>query len=156
MNSYANRITLEDNCGADYRLANPLVIQAFIGLSSYVPMHKAGCLKDHDGGYCFAKAMTNSTESRMDSWPYFVPLGTALPVRTETSCSSCVQRTMKAFADTGGFYAPQYARAAGQINTHCGANFVPVKTINSGASRLGTASILISLVAFLLHIFAIR
>jgi hypothetical protein len=52
MNTLAWKITLKENCGADYTAQNPIVLQAFAGFVAYQPMYQAGCLKDTQGSYC--------------------------------------------------------------------------------------------------------
>jgi hypothetical protein len=137
MAAYASRITADENCGFEYRATNPVVVQAFMALSAYMPLYRAGCLKDTDGAYCFAKAISNSTASSMDSWPYFIPLGISLPPGTRTSCSSCVQDTMVAFSVEGGVFRTQYLKSAEQLNSRCEANWLPLtfKASLSSASR---------------------
>ncbi|MCJ1336213.1 hypothetical protein MMC09_001489 [Bachmanniomyces sp. S44760] len=128
MSSLASSIVLDQNCGSDYRSENPLVLQAYNGFLAYPSLYTAGCLRDADGNYCFANAVTN-TSSPQDSYPYYLPLGIALPPgQAAPSCDECLKDTMGVFDDAAANQSLpisiHYTDAAQQINGACGANFV--------------------------------
>jgi hypothetical protein len=85
--------------------------------------------------------MTNSSLS--DAYPYYLPLGTDMPVGVRPSCSSCLKKTMNIFQSAASnntqLVSRTYITAAQQIDMACGPDFVP-ETIeykaSSSASRL--------------------
>jgi len=127
MSDLANELRWDDNCGYDYDDENALVLQAYNGLIAYQPLYQAGCLKDSEGNYCFADAITNMT-SPSDSYVYFLPLGIALPGASQPTCSSCLQQTMQIFASAASNLSEpvsaDYSSAALQIDVGCGPNWV--------------------------------
>ncbi|KAI9839147.1 MAG: hypothetical protein M1819_003140 [Sarea resinae] len=134
MNSLAMQIREDINCGADYRLQNPIVIQAYNGLVAYDPLYHAGCLKDSNNNYCFANAVTN-TSSPSDSYIYYLALGIALPGGLTPTCNMCLQNTMAilsaAAANTSQPVSTDYAAAAQELDVGCGPSFA-----NSTISRV--------------------
>lgn len=136
MANYADQIRLPSNCGSDYDAQNPVVLRAYNGFISYLPLYQAGCLKADAGGvsssptdeYCYVAASTNVTQPA-DSYIYLLPLGVDLPGDSVATCSSCVKQTMSFFASAAqNLSSPlsaDYAAAALQINTACGVDFVP-------------------------------
>lgn len=46
------QIGLEENCGADLQLGNPVVQQARAAFIAYKAVYLAGCLKSDSGSYC--------------------------------------------------------------------------------------------------------
>jgi hypothetical protein len=137
MSKYAADLKKTENCGQDFTVQNPIVIQAYDGLSSYSVMAQAGCLKDTNGSYCFADAITGLS-SVVDSYLYYLPLGTNLPTNSQPSCSACVQDVMSVFAgaakSSSQVVSKTYGAAAAKINSGCGANFVN-SSIKSAAPR---------------------
>jgi hypothetical protein len=142
MSDLASKI-IDDACGQDYHNENPIVQQARNGLVAYEPLYRAGCLKnDNTGNFCFADAITN-TSSASDAYPYYLPLGIALPAASRPTCNQCLQNTMNIFAsaavDKNQPLAQTYVLAAQQIDLGCGPTFVnstvPVATVGSSAPR---------------------
>jgi len=166
-------------CGQDFEAANPAVIQAFEGFIAYQPLYQAGCLKDDSGQYCtstsppmliapsahmchlsgFANAITNTT-STSDAYPYYIPLGVALPGGSRPTCNQCLQKTMGIFA-TAASNATQpvsqtYGNAAQQINIGCGPDFVnDTVQIKSGAAMLFAYTELAPFVVLFMLLFAL-
>ncbi|MCJ1316640.1 hypothetical protein MMC15_001961 [Xylographa vitiligo] len=152
MSNLAVELRDDANCGEDYSDENALVVQAYNGLVSYSTLYQAGCLKDNHGIYCFANAITN-TSSPSDPYPYFLPLGFALPGGSTPTCSSCLQQTMNIFAGAATNLSQpvsaDYNNAAIQIDEVCGPTFVnsTVKAVqgtqpsNSAAIPLDRASV---------------
>jgi hypothetical protein len=139
MNNFARAVRDESNCAVDYANDNPSVLQAYNGLVAYQPLYQAGCLRDDSGNYCFANAITNAS-AVTDSYPYYLPLGVALPGGARPSCSPCLQDTMAIFSSfTGNATQPisrTYNDAAQHMEMYCGPTFV-----NQSASPLkGAAS----------------
>ncbi|OJD35356.1 c6 zinc finger domain containing protein [Diplodia corticola] len=162
MDNLAAQLIHDDHCGADYKASNPTVLQAYKGLVAYEPVYQAGCLRDDSGSYCFANAITNSS-SPTDSYPYYLPVGVALPGGSRPTCNSCLQTTMDAFwTYTSNKTQPisqTYAQAAGVVNIQCGPNFVNAtvsKSTTSGVAPnaavpgLSSAALLLALSALLL------
>ncbi|KAL9094573.1 MAG: hypothetical protein Q9165_003132 [Trypethelium subeluteriae] len=155
MSDLAPELISNANCGADFRAQNPTVLQAYDGFVSYGVLYNAGCQKDpSSGNYCFANAITN-TSSATDSYPYFLPLGVALPGGQPPSCNACLQSTMATFSSAASNatqpVSANYKEAAEQINEACGPNFVNENVmVMSGAGRAqataGPWSILLVLV----------
>lgn len=140
MASIASELISSDNCGDDYRLQNPLVMQAYAGLMAYEPLFKATCLADPStGNYCFAEAITN-TSNPSDAYPYYTALGIMLPAATRPTCHACLQETMAIFADYAGDsqqpLATTYVPCAEQIDIACGPTFVTTRitVATSGAA----------------------
>ena len=52
MAAYAQNISLDANCGEDYRARNPVVLSAYDGFIAYQPLYQAGCTRDSQGSYC--------------------------------------------------------------------------------------------------------
>jgi hypothetical protein len=160
MSSLALQLRDNANCGADYALQNPLVLQAYTAFLAYEPVYQAGCLKastDANTGsseYCFATAVTNLSNPA-SAYVYYLALGTPLPptnpnakTLSTPTCNTCLQTTMGYFADAAANLtqpvSQTYVAAAQSINQACGADFVAgnVSVIagsapTSGAARLG-------------------
>ncbi|KAL8860318.1 MAG: hypothetical protein Q9178_003289 [Gyalolechia marmorata] len=164
MASLAVQLRQDENCAADYRREQPLVVAAYNGLIAYEPLYKAGCARDPDEGkYCFANAITNIS-SPTDSYPYYLPLGIPLPGGSQPSCTDCLRGTMKIFNEAASNEKQQplldtLPAAAQMINVACGPGFanqtVPNAGQNSGTSlginpRLGALAVFISSVAVVL------
>lgn len=143
MTNLAANLTSNDNCGADYKLGNPTVTQAYDGMVSYESIAKAACLEDpstHE--YCFTEAATNSTNISGYAL-YLLPLGNALPGGSRPECNQCTQATMAVFKDSavvkGNPLVQTYIPAAQTINIGCGPNFVNA-TVNVGTQDSGSSS----------------
>ncbi|KAK8191290.1 hypothetical protein IWZ00DRAFT_273895 [Phyllosticta capitalensis] len=161
MNYFATELTKDSNCGADYKAENPTVRQAYNGLVAYAPLYQAGCLKDSEGSYCFANAITNSSNPT-DSYPYYLPIGITMPGGSRLTCSSCLRDTIHTFwTYTGNKTQPisnTYAAAASQVNIQCGPHFVNESVSTSSLAMPATpatsrALSLVVLVVSLLTIF---
>lgn len=166
MASYAIQIVDQANCGADYALQNPLVMQAYSGFVAYEPLYDAACLKDPSSvtkNYCFANAVTNTTNPA-DAYIYYLPLGVALPGGDRPTCNSCTQQTMNTFASFAGNLtqplSTDYTSAATIVNLDCGPAFVNASVAvqkGSGTSpgaRISPADLALSSGAFVLAILA--
>jgi len=153
MSKYLTKIKEPANCGADYLAENPLVTQAVAGLASYNVLFEAFCLKDNAGAYCFANAITNASKAA-DTYPYYLPLGEAIPPNSPIDCNNCVLRTMQIFAnstDDADLLSKPYAAAAEQLDDRCGASWVPMQaktTTSEGISIIHT-NIAVTISAFL-------
>jgi hypothetical protein len=155
MSKYATQLKSTDNCGADYQQQNPIVTQAYEGLVSYSVMYQAGCLKSVNGSYCFADAITGISPVA-DSYLYYLPLGTGLPINAKPSCSYCVQNIMSLYQGAASSssqpVSKTYKAASQQINNLCGSGFVN-PTVKSSANRFIiplVPSLLAILVGFLI------
>lgn len=151
MNYYGSQIRQDGVCGADYTLQNPMVVQAYNGFVAYQPLYHAGCLKDGGGNYCFANAITNESSST-DAYPYYLPLGVALPGGTRPTCNTCLRDTMAIFANAASNrtqpVSKLYEQAAQQIDLGCGPNFVNATVPTSkGASSPATAAAALGILA---------
>ncbi|KAL9604030.1 MAG: hypothetical protein Q9219_000792 [cf. Caloplaca sp. 3 TL-2023] len=143
LSSFASQLRQDANCGEDYRRQQPLVRSAYNGLISYEPLYKAGCERDEDGNYCFANAITNAS-SPTDSYPYYLPLGIALPGGSRPTCSTCLKNTMAIFnqAVNGKMQQPlagDYLAAAQMINVGCGPGFAN-QTVAGGKGQSSLAT----------------
>ncbi|PSN69969.1 hypothetical protein BS50DRAFT_489029 [Corynespora cassiicola Philippines] len=127
MNGLARELVSDGACRADYENDNPQVLQAYNGLIAYEPLYQASCLRDDQGSYCFANAVTN-TSATTDSYPYYLPLGSPMPGGARPTCNSCLQDAMAIFSSFAGNstqpISKTYDGAAGQIAISCGPNFV--------------------------------
>lgn len=144
LNSLAANLTESSNCGADYKLGNSIVVQAYDGMIGYQPLYAASCLTDPDtGAYCYANAITNLTTTA-NVYFYYLPLNNTLPTSgSEPSCNWCLKQTMAVFrsaaSDRKKPIANTYLSAAQQVDTICGPAFVNdtlPAAITSGAASL--------------------
>ena len=124
----ATNLTSASNCGADYKLGNSVVVQAYLGMMAYQPLYTASCLKDATtSAYCFGNAITNLT-TPANAYFYFLPLNISLPSRSTPACNRCLQLTMgiyrSATADRTASIANTYLAAAQQVDAVCGPTFV--------------------------------
>lgn len=87
MDSYARELMTSSACKTDFDADTPLVIQALNGLVAYPVAYSASCLRDTEGSYCFANAVSNMS-SPTDSYPYYLPVGQELPAGSRPSCNS--------------------------------------------------------------------
>ncbi len=127
-NSLATSLTDPSNCGDDYQLGNPIVVQAYVGMISYQSLYTTSCLQDPANGmYCFANAVTNLT-TPTNVYFYYLPLNISLPGSSTPSCSWCLQQTMAIFQQSAANrtlpIASTYLGAAQQVDTMCGPGFI--------------------------------
>jgi hypothetical protein len=87
MDTYAKELVSSSACKSDLDNDTPLVIQALNGLVAYPVAYSASCLRDTEGSYCFANAVTN-TSSPTDSYPYYLPIGQPLPAGSRPTCNT--------------------------------------------------------------------
>ncbi|KAF2021866.1 hypothetical protein BU24DRAFT_430380 [Aaosphaeria arxii CBS 175.79] len=146
MNGLARELVQDSNCATDYSNDNPQVLQAYNGLIAYEPLYQASCLRDSEGSYCYANAVTN-TSATTDSYPYYLPLGVDLPGGARPTCNSCLQNAMAIFSafagNTSQPISKTYNAGAQQIQVACGPQFVnKTATPQKGAASpaLATAS----------------
>lgn len=146
MASFANSLKSDSQCGADYRLQNPIVRSAYSGLISYDLLFKTSCFKATgvpNNDYCFSNAITN-TSAPSDSYIYYLPLGMPIPGGSVLTCSDCLKRTMQVFQTAAANKTQplngDYGDAARMVNVGCGPGFVnstvaTIKGQGSGCAR---------------------
>ncbi|KAF2691949.1 hypothetical protein K458DRAFT_286606 [Lentithecium fluviatile CBS 122367] len=145
MNSLARELITDSACKVDYDNNNAQVVEAYNGLIAYEPLYRASCLRDDEGSYCYANAVTNTTNDGEDAYPYSLPLGVTLAGGARPTCNSCLQDTMAIFSTFAGNSSQPisrtYSNAAQQITIYCGATFVNVTAapLKGGASAATTA-----------------
>lgn len=93
-------------------------------------LYSASCLQNPDTDmYCFATAVTNTTEPS-DFSLYFMPLGWSLPGGSTPSCGFCTEETMGIFhsasSDRSQAIADVYEDSAQVVSTVCGPDAVNV------------------------------
>ena len=142
MTSLASELISNANCGADYRQQNPLVMQAYAGLTAYEPVFRATCLKDEStSSYCFGEAITNSSNPA-DFYPYYIAVGLSLPGTARPTCSRCLKDTMQIYAGYATTavqpLAKTYLTCATQVDQSCGSQFAntAVKKPNAAAEEV--------------------
>lgn len=151
----AKELIKDDNCGEEYKLGNPNVVDAYIDLISYEPLYHASCLKDPStDNYCFVDAATNSTNPA-DYDVYFVPFGNALEDHDEASwdnntptCNTCLRETMgvyKGFARVDGQPLVQsYLPSARVVDRHCGDGFADLNVTVGAVKKVETSGVAVS------------
>ncbi|KAJ2988053.1 hypothetical protein NUW58_g4177 [Xylaria curta] len=156
----ADALIADANCGKEYDRENALVVQAYRGMKTYDTVYRATCLTDVDNRsspYCFASAVTNRTTTS-NAYLYYLPFNSTLPVDIYPACGSCTQQTMgiyqAATSNRKAEIANTYPRAAEQINSMCGNNFVNTSlaaVVDSGTttSLYPTSSSSLLLLSFL-------
>ena len=92
----------------------------------------------------FADAATN-TSATSDTFPYFLPLGVALPGGAQPTCNACLHQTMTIFSSAASNatqpVSANYKTAAEQVNMVCGPNFVNQNImVTSGAMHGSTGA----------------
>jgi hypothetical protein len=161
MGDFARQLITDQNCAVDYANDNPQVLQAYNGLVAYEPLYQASCLRDDQGTYCFANAVTNTT-SKTDSYPYYLPLGVPLPGGARPTCNTCLQDAMAIFSAFGGNstqpISKTYNGAAQLIGLVCGTTFVnqtatPMKGAASSTSTASFTPIFTLILMLLLYVF---
>ncbi|KAH8155631.1 uncharacterized protein LAJ45_00641 [Morchella importuna] len=144
------QIGLEENCGADLQLGNPVVQQARAAFISYKAVYLAGCLKSDSGSYCYVDALMNVT-SPSDSYVYYLPLGQNFPGGARPTCSDCLSNTLRIYSAFAGNSSQPlydtYTSATQQINMGCGPDFsnttVQFQMSNSGRSTFSPAPLML-------------
>ncbi|KAF2789657.1 hypothetical protein K505DRAFT_252852 [Melanomma pulvis-pyrius CBS 109.77] len=159
MGDRARQLVSNNNCGVDYTNDNPQVLQAYNGLLAYEPLYQASCLRDDQGSFCYANAVTN-TSATTDSYPYYLPLGVSLPGGARPTCNSCLQNAMAIFSSFASNstqpISKTYNGAAQQIDLACGPTFVNKTAIPLKGAASGTTTSLvptITLFMVLLYFF---
>ncbi|KAK4900280.1 hypothetical protein LTR27_002504 [Elasticomyces elasticus] len=139
MASLARQIQQESNCGADLQMQNPTVLQAYDGLVAFQPLYQAGCLKDADGAYCLANAMTN-TSAPTSSYIYYLAL-------------DCLRNTMAIFATAATNSSvplnEDYTAAAQQVDASCGSEFAQASVVRSSAAQQAAHTSKLVLIGFI-------
>lgn len=163
MASLATQIKSNDNCGSDLAMGNPSVMQAYNGLVAYDALYRAGCLTDPSGSYCYANAVTNAS-APSSSYIYYLPLGVQLPGGSRPACTSCLQNTMRIFAQAAGNSSQplnaDYVSAAEQVQMNCGPTFVQASVVSSSATSsfgpggLGSSLGLVTLLVVVMNLLA--
>lgn len=159
MATLAQQIQLDEHCGADLRMQNPMVSQAYNGFVAYQPVYHAGCLKDSHGNFCFADA-ANNISSPTSGYIYYLPLGMKLPAGYRPACNTCLQDTMRIFvsytADSSQPLSSNFIPAAQHVEAQCGPRFVePFMPLSSAGEPIakrndfGLLALLLCLICFL-------
>ena len=145
MSSLATSLRSDSNCGADYRLQNPMVRSAYAGLIAYTPLFKTSCFKANgspNSDYCFSNAITN-TSAPSDSYLYYLPLGMPIPGGSLLTCTDCLKRTMQVFQEAAAnktqLLSNVYGDAARMINVNCGPTFVNSTVVVTKGQGSGSA-----------------
>lgn len=154
MGGLARELVSVGNCATDYTNDNPQVLQAYNGLVAYEPIYQASCLKDKEGSFCYANAVTN-TSATQDSYPYYLPLGQPLEPGARPTCNTCLQNAMAIFSSFAGNatqpISKTYNAAAAQIQISCGPSFVnKTATPMKGAAPATAASLAPTITLFLM------
>lgn len=144
MDDFARELTSATACKTDLANDNPLIIQTINGLVAYPVAYSASCLRDNDGKYCYANAVTNLT-AVTDSLPYYLAVGQELPGSSRPTCNSCLQDTMAVFAQYANNstqpVSKTYSMAAQQLSVSCGRTFVNVTAAPlKGAATIASAA----------------
>jgi len=132
-------------CGQDYNLGNPIVTQAYTGMTAYQATCQATCLKEQASqDFCFSRSATNSTNAA-DYYVYFLALGMALPASSRPTCNQCLQNTMQVFENEAQYVGQPltqtYIPAAEQINLGCGPNFANTSVLVGSKAAISTGSL---------------
>jgi hypothetical protein len=136
MSELAQQLISEDNCGADFRNEQPLVLQAYNGLLAYEPVYRASCLKtEADDEYCLANALGGSNNSA-NIYPYFTAVGLAIPSGARPTCNACLKQTMQVFAQyavrSSSPLSQTYMKCAQIVDGSCGEDYADT-TIKVGS-----------------------
>ena len=148
MANWALRMRSSAACSQDYDRQQPTVRQAYNGLISYDVLYRAMCMRavptaanNQSSDFCYTDAITNTT-SPTDSYPYYLPLGVALPAGSMPTCSKCLQDTMGMFAEVARNKSSPlsltYVDGAQKVNIRCGPNFVNQTVQGARGSGAGT------------------
>lgn len=147
LDNYARELNTATACKTDYSNNNPLVLQVYNGLVAYGPSYQASCLKDGQGNYCFANAVSN-TSSPTDSYAYYLPIGQQMPGGSRPTCNSCLQQAMAIFSHYASNatqpISKTYTSAAQQLSISCGSTFVNVTAAPLKGAAAPTSSVTIT------------
>jgi hypothetical protein len=131
---------LINHCNQDYKLQNPLVVQAHNDFISYSMVYQTTCLQqatNSNTSYCYSNDLYGSYLNTSDIYLYLLPLGINFPNLTllNVTCTQCTQDIMNIFySSTGNLSQPvsyTYNSGAQVIVDMCGSSF-----INSSAKPL--------------------
>jgi hypothetical protein len=136
MSELAQQLISDENCGADFRNEQPLVLQAYNGLLAYEPVYRASCLKtEDDHEYCLANALGGSNNSA-NIYPYFTAVGLAIPSGARPTCNACLKQTMQVFAQyavrSSSPLSQTYMKCAQIVDGTCGEDYADT-TIKVGS-----------------------
>lgn len=128
MSTAAQNLTAEENCKEEYDDGVRHVMDAYKGLMNYQVVYTATCLEDPDTDmYCFANAVTNSSNSS-DTYVYSLPYDLELPGSSTPTCNWCNKETMGIFhaasANRDLLISNTYEEAARQFNNLCDVDYV--------------------------------
>jgi hypothetical protein len=154
----ARQLTLDSNCGADFRARQPLVIQAYNGLLGYEPIATTACLQtpNYNGTsptpsldssapgknaqYCFSAAIANKANPS-DPFPYYTAIGMTLPSVAKPTCNGCLKAAMGTFAkwalQSDQPLSMTYLGCAQTIDAACGGGFADTN-VKVGSESSGT------------------
>ena len=147
MASYAQQLRADGGCGADFKLNNPAVIEAYDGFVGYRAVQQATCRKaaakeDGAGKYCYVNAVTN-VSSPTSNYIYYLPVGVGLPAGAMPACNRCLEDTMNGFASFASNetqpVSAVYPQAAQQINLNCGPKYVNSTVQSTSGAAAGHA-----------------
>ncbi|GAA5944551.1 hypothetical protein JCM1841_001032 [Sporobolomyces salmonicolor] len=139
MDSLAQQIRLDNTCGADLALQNPLAAEALQGFRNYRLYREAGCQTNNQtGAYCFADASAQSDPSEL--YFYYLPEGTNLPSGTTTDCNGCMGGLLSIYARyaTNSTLAISQTYSSGRAVAAlaCGPTFAPLIAAVTSSSPL--------------------
>lgn len=153
LDGFAKGLISMDACKTDYDNDNPMVLQAYNGLVAYTPAYQASCLRDDEGKYCFANAVSNTT-SPTDAYPYYLPIGQEMPGGSRPTCNSCLQQAMGVYSHYANNatqpLSKTYVTAANQMSIACGSRFVNVTAAPLKGSAPSTSTTLTPTITLLL------
>ncbi|KAH9868610.1 hypothetical protein J1614_007682 [Plenodomus biglobosus] len=160
LGGFARELMSPTACKTDYDNNNPLVLQAYNGLVAYQPSYQASCLRDDEGNYCFANAVSNMS-SPTDSYAYYLPIGQEMPGGSRPTCNPCLQQAMGVFSHYANNatqpVSKTYTTAAQQLSISCGSTFVNVTAAPlKGTAHTTTTSItptMTLILMFVLYMF---
>ncbi|KAF2643408.1 hypothetical protein P280DRAFT_467440 [Massarina eburnea CBS 473.64] len=156
MNALARELKTNAACGVDYNNNNAQAVQAYNALIAYEPLYRASCLRDDDGNFCYANAVTNTTTQGTDANPYYMPLGMKL-VSGRPTCNTCLQNTMAIFSTFAGNasqpLSQTYPAGAQQVIVYCGQNFVNVTAAPLKAAASTTIAFTPTITLFIMVFF---
>jgi hypothetical protein len=161
LSNMARELVDNKNCGNEYARSYSTVVQTYLGLIAYQSLYSAGCLRDtKTSAYCFANAVTNTTNPR-GVYVWYLPLNLTFPDSGQVSCNECTKQSLDIFQSTAAnrklSIAYTYEAAAQLANRQCGANFanatLPPPLANSASFPMGQSQSML-LVPFLLMLIS--
>ena len=139
MNWFAGDI--QNACRVELSQKSVLVQSTLAGLQAYSVMRTVGCLTDQKpdpslDSYCYVNAVQARNPS--DMYYYNLPLGTALPNGTRSSCSACTKSVLNVYEDAhnkGGVPSldSTYDDAVDKTQIACGMTYV--QAVNGATVR---------------------